>query len=139
MSFYARTLPRLIVRSTSKKGGGARSPLLSRATDDLLLCCHSRDVRLTARHVPGVLNIVADALSRPHSVLLTEGTLSHRVLCGPHCGRWVRLHLSGLLSRTRFDPVLMLSTLVVGVTGFSGALTTLFVQLTLREYNSPSF
>ena len=93
----------------------------------------------TARHVPGVLNIVADALSRPHSVLLTEGTLSHRVLCGPHCGRWVRLHLSGLLSRTRFDPVLMLSTLVVGVTGFSGALTTLFVQLTLREYNSPSF
>ena len=62
------------------KQGGARSPALSLATEDLLLFCHSRDIILTARHVPGILNIVADALSRPHSVLPTEWTLSHRVL-----------------------------------------------------------
>ena len=62
------------------KQGGARSPALSLATEDLLLFCHSRDILLTARHVPGILNIVADALSRPHSVLPTEWTLSHRVL-----------------------------------------------------------
>ena len=62
------------------KQGGARSASLSRATEDLLLHCQSRSITLSARHVPGVLNIVADALSRPHSVLPTEWTLSHRVL-----------------------------------------------------------
>ena len=62
------------------KQGGARSQPLSVKAERILLWCQSHQIALSARHVPGKLNIVADALSRPHSVLHTEWTLVHSVL-----------------------------------------------------------
>lgn len=62
------------------KQGGARSSSLSKRTEDLLMWCSSQGVSLSARHVPGKLNILADFLSRPHTILHTEWTLAHQVL-----------------------------------------------------------
>ena len=42
---------------------------------ELLLWCHSRVITLSARHILGKLNLVADSLSWVHSVLHTEWTL----------------------------------------------------------------
>ena len=60
-------------------GGGARSRPLSLMAEDLLLWCPA-NILLFARHIVGKLNIVADLLSRPHMVLNTEWTQSHKVL-----------------------------------------------------------
>ena len=42
--------------------------------------CHDQGITLTARHIPGHLNIVADALSRPKGIIHTEWTISHACL-----------------------------------------------------------
>ena len=47
--------------------------------DMILLWCQSNDILLLARHIPGKLNILADALSRSHMVLQTEWTLCPEV------------------------------------------------------------
>ena len=62
------------------KQGGARSSALSLRAEAILARCWQADISLSARHVPGKLNIVADALSRPHMILATEWTLAHEVL-----------------------------------------------------------
>ena len=62
------------------KQGGARSTPLSTGAEAILLLCQERGITLRARHVPGKLNILADALSRPHMTLNTEWTLSRDVL-----------------------------------------------------------
>ena len=60
--------------------GGARSRPLSLKTEELLRWCHSRSISLTATHVPGKFNILADALSRSHSIIQTEWTIAHSCL-----------------------------------------------------------
>ena len=62
------------------KQGGAHSQSLSVKAEEILLFCQEQAITLSARHVPGKLNIVADALSRPHCVLQTEWTLVHSIL-----------------------------------------------------------
>ena len=62
-----------------KQTRGARSRPLSLMAEDLLLWCQANNI-LFARHIAGKLNIVANLLSRPHMVLNTEWTLSHKVL-----------------------------------------------------------
>lgn len=82
------------------KQGGARSAVLSRKAEEILLFCQDRGIQLIARHVPGKLNIVADALSRPHMVLNTEWTLVHSLL-RPLWDRWFRPHVD--LFATQFN------------------------------------
>jgi ribonuclease HI len=60
--------------------GGTRSPVLSRETESLLLWAFQRSVILTARHLAGSRNVLADVLSRNGAVVQTEWTLSLRVL-----------------------------------------------------------
>ena len=55
---------------------------------------------MSARHLPGKLNILADALSRPHCILHTEWTLTQRVLKRV----WARFHKPMVdLFATRFN------------------------------------
>ena len=62
------------------RGGGVRSKSLSRKAEALLIWCQEAQIIVTARYVPGKLNILADFLSRPNQVLQTEWTLTHSVL-----------------------------------------------------------
>ena len=62
------------------KGGGSHSATLSREAESLLLLCQRENIILKARHIPGVVNVLADFLSRPGMVLQTEWTLAHSVL-----------------------------------------------------------
>ena len=82
------------------KQGGARSRVLSEMAESLLLWCHEQEISLTARHVPGKINIVADQLSRPHQILHTEWTLVPTVLA-PIWEAWRRPHID--LFATRFN------------------------------------
>ena len=62
------------------KQGGARSPVLSRLAENLLLWCQNNNICLSALHVAGASNIIADQLSRPHLILQSEWTLVPQVL-----------------------------------------------------------
>ena len=62
---------RVLVRSDNSttcyyinKFGGTRSQVLCCLTWDLMMWCSERDIELTAIHVPGVDNVLADLLSR---------------------------------------------------------------------------
>ena len=62
------------------KQGGTASSSLSCRTEQLLIWAHARGIAVKARYIRGTLNVLADQLSRPNSVIQTEWTLSHRVL-----------------------------------------------------------
>ena len=62
------------------KQGGAHSHSLSLRAEQILLWCQERQILLTARYLPGKLNVLADALSRSHMILPTEWTLTHKIL-----------------------------------------------------------
>ena len=82
------------------KQGGARSSTLSRRTESLLLWCQDHNILLSAKYVPGHLNVLADALSRSHMILPSEWTLAHSVL-QPVWQTWHRPHVD--LFATRFS------------------------------------
>ena len=82
------------------KQGGARSPSLSRRTEHLLLWCQQQNIVLSAKHVPGKTNILADSLSRAHKIIHTEWTLSHSTL-SPVWNRWHTPHVD--LFATKFS------------------------------------
>ena len=63
-----------------KKGGGVRSITLSKRAENLLKWCHFSQISISAKYVPGKMNVVADALSRSSQVIQTEWTLTHSVL-----------------------------------------------------------
>ena len=63
-----------------RRGGGTQSASLSREAEALLRWCDQNSIILSAKYIPGWLNILADCLSRPHMVLQTEWTLVHPVL-----------------------------------------------------------
>ena len=62
------------------KEGGARSTLLCVRTEEMLLWCQSQRISVSARLIPGKLNIVADALSCSEGILHTEWTLHKAIL-----------------------------------------------------------
>ena len=61
------------------KQGGTRSWDMFALTWHLFAFCHKNKVVLSARHVPGVMNLVADQLSRSHQTLHTEWSLNPQV------------------------------------------------------------
>lgn len=71
------------------KQGGTHSHSLSVRAEEILLWCQDRKISLTAKYIPGKLNILADVLSRSHMVLPTEWTIVHRALT-PVWNHWFR-------------------------------------------------
>ena len=69
-----------MVACSVNKEGGARSTHMGLRTEDMLLWCQSQGISLSARHIPGKLNIIADALSRSQSILHTEWILHEATL-----------------------------------------------------------
>ena len=68
--------------------GGTLSPTLSTKAENLLLWAQSEGWTLSACHLAGSKNVLADLLSRPTGLIPTEWTLSHSLL-----GRlWARWH-----------------------------------------------
>jgi ribonuclease HI len=60
--------------------GGTRSRALSIQAERLLVWANSQEWSLVAVHVQGAANVLADALSRSHTVVATEWTIANRVL-----------------------------------------------------------
>jgi hypothetical protein len=60
--------------------GGARSWSLTQLVSVVLLWAQAKGFLLSARHLAGKLNVLADLLSRKSAVVPTEWTLSHGVL-----------------------------------------------------------
>ena len=57
------------------KQGGTKSPQLVAVTWNLLAWCNARQLTLQASHIAGILNVLADSLSRQGQVLHTERSL----------------------------------------------------------------
>ena len=68
------------VVSYINKQGGARSSSLSIKAEEMLNWCRNQGITLSALHVAGKLNVLADQLSRSHQIIHTEWTISHSVL-----------------------------------------------------------
>ena len=81
-------------------GGGGGCPTLSKRVEHLLLWSSQHSIILTAKHIPGKLNVLADSLSRSHMILHTELTLDSAVLA-PVCDAWFRPVVD--LFATRFN------------------------------------
>lgn len=60
--------------------GGTHSAVLSMETERLMIWAEKHGWALSAKHLKGSLNVMADLLSRPDSILPTEWTLDHSVL-----------------------------------------------------------
>src|SRR5207253_1604098 len=58
-----------------KKGGGTHSSRLHNLTSEIFRLCETHHVTLLPLHIPGRLNVLADALSQPDRLPLTEWTL----------------------------------------------------------------
>ncbi len=61
------------------KQGGTKSRLLMRMTWELLLWCETQNIQTQAKHIAGILNVIADTLSRKNQVLHTEWILDKTV------------------------------------------------------------
>ena len=59
-----------------RKVGGTRSPLLTTLAQEILRWTESLSIRLAPQFLPGSNNVLADALSRPHQLPLTEWSLN---------------------------------------------------------------
>lgn len=66
-----------------QKSGGTKSPQLCMLAYNLLMWCREKGIRLRARHIPGRLNVLADALSRKGQMLHTEWSLH------PEIFKWI--------------------------------------------------
>ncbi|KAK7090315.1 hypothetical protein V1264_010130 [Littorina saxatilis] len=60
--------------------GGSRSLTLSGKACQILIWCSQHRILLSAKYLPGSLNVLADSLSRSSSVIHTEWTLTHQAL-----------------------------------------------------------
>ena len=67
------------VVSYINKQGGTRSAELCALTWRILTWCNLNNVTLTARHVPGSLNLIVDSLSRRNQIQPTEWSLSPQI------------------------------------------------------------
>ena len=68
------------VVSLINRQGTVRSKSLHERTSQILLWSQARDIRLQACYIPGILNVVADKLSRPNQVIHTEWSLKTSVV-----------------------------------------------------------
>ena len=67
-----------------RKEGGTRSPLLNAIAQVILRWAESLSIRLAPQFLPGYNNVLADTLSRPHQLPLSEWSLNmtvYRSLC----------------------------------------------------------
>ena len=60
--------------------GGTVSHTLSILAESILMWSHNRGIHLSAEHIQGKANVLADLLSRPGAVLQTEWTIVHQAL-----------------------------------------------------------
>ena len=80
-----RDLPVMVLSDNSttvcyiRKQGGTRAPHLCLLVWQILHWCDERGITLMARHIPGKLNVAADALSREGQIVHTEWSLCPRV------------------------------------------------------------
>ena len=58
-----------------RKAGDTRSPLLNTLAQEILRWTESLSIRLAPQLLPGSNNVLADVLSRPHQLPLTEWSL----------------------------------------------------------------
>ncbi|XP_048756253.1 uncharacterized protein LOC125667016 [Ostrea edulis] len=72
--------------------GGTHSQSLYLLCKEIMLFCRSLGIRLSVRHVPGNLNLVADALSRSLHPVNTEWEL-HPAVFQEICLKWDRPHI----------------------------------------------
>nr|KAG5710727.1 hypothetical protein BaRGS_035129 [Batillaria attramentaria] len=86
------------VVSYIRKQGGTKSTPLCELTRDLLLWCEAHSIDLSARHIPGRLNVIADSLSRCGQILHTEWSLSPSAFQSI-CQRWDRPHVDLFATR----------------------------------------
>jgi hypothetical protein len=109
LEFFAPDLPRghiqvvsdnMSVVASINNQGGARSRSLTRQVVVILLWAQSQGFLLSARHLAGRLNVLADLLSRNSGVIQTEWTLTHRSL-SPLWESWGRPAID--LFATRFN------------------------------------
>ena len=68
------------VVSYLNRQGGTHVPELSRMAESLHRQAYALDIFLSAKHVSGEVNVLADLLSRSHTVVQTEWTITHREL-----------------------------------------------------------
>ena len=68
------------VVSHINRGSGCHSITQHLLIRDMLIWCHERDIQLTARHLPGKYNQLADLLSRGNQVIPTEWTIHPSVM-----------------------------------------------------------
>lgn len=61
------------------KQGGTRSPQMVAVSWALLSWCKSKEINLQAQHLAGVMNVLADQLSRQKQILHTEWSLDQKV------------------------------------------------------------
>ena len=59
---------------------------------NIMTWCHRYHITLKARHIPGCLNVMADLLSRPSQVQLTEWLL-HSQVFKQICQKWFTPHV----------------------------------------------
>jgi len=62
-----------------KNQGGTHSRQLYKVTKELFLWADAHQIVLSAQHIPGRLNVLADLLSRRHQVIHTEWSLSPQI------------------------------------------------------------
>ncbi|KAK7115603.1 hypothetical protein V1264_001441 [Littorina saxatilis] len=68
------------VVSYLNKQGGSRSLPLSHRACEILMWSHNHGVVLSAKYLPGRLNVLADSLSRSSKIVHTEWTITHQAL-----------------------------------------------------------
>ncbi len=80
--------------------GGSHAPSLSMRVEQMLLWAAQKGWTLSARHLAGSVNVIADLLSRPGSIVPSEWTVCHEVLY-PVWELWGKPHVD--LFATRFS------------------------------------
>ena len=60
--------------------GGTHAPILSIRVEEILLWAHEQGWILSAQHIAGNANVMADLLSRQDTIFPTEWTLTHNTL-----------------------------------------------------------
>ena len=89
----------MVVACINKKGGMKSGPLCALLWR-ILTWCSNMQVTLRARHIPGLLNVVADKLSRLGQIIQTEWHLLPEVFHSI-CNRWHHSQID--LLATRFN------------------------------------
>nr|KAG5707261.1 hypothetical protein BaRGS_000035 [Batillaria attramentaria] len=81
-----------------RRQGGTKSAPLGELTRDLLLWCKADSIDLSARHISGRLNVIADSLSWRGQIRHMEWSLSPSAFKS-FCQRWDRPHVDLFATR----------------------------------------